>query len=185
MPTKKDKHVSPAGRKPIINQQVIEALVNYLMTGATQKDACILVGISEDTFYKWVRISEGLVSDGTHADLPKPPRKRKDETDTALAIRQHEYDEQIRLLSEFSGRIKTALASVRMAMVNTIFEAANPQYDKDGVLIRIGDWKAAATYLERRDPQEWARRSAGVNSDGSHSHVVKIMVINEDETPNG
>lgn len=186
MPTQKDPtQGSPAGRKPIINTQIVDRVINYLMSGATQKDACILAGISEDTFYRWMKISDGLVAHNTHAELPKPPRKRNTESDVLFQIRKHEYDEQVKLLREFSGRVKTALATVRMAMVNTIFEAANPQYDTDGNLIRIGDWKAAATYLERRDPQEWARRSAGVHDDGSHSHVVKIIVVNEDGTENG
>jgi hypothetical protein len=83
-------------------------------------------------------------------------------------------------LTEFSERIKVALASVRVALANTIFDAANPQYSSDGKLIRLGDWKAAATYLERRDPEDWAKRSGGMNPDGSHSHKVIIEVVNED-----
>jgi len=177
MPAPNKNHV---GRKPIINDGLVKNIENLLMNGNSQRTACGMAGISETTFYHWMRISEALEVGEEHADMPKPPRRRKSETDTIFSHRQKEYDHQITLLTQFSQRIKRANLTLETGLVNTIVDAALPKYDETGKLIKEGNWTAAMTLLERRNPQDWSRRTMGNNADGSQSHKVTIEIVNED-----
>lgn len=159
---------SPSGRKPIINSELVTELENYLMSGVSQKDACIMVGISPDTFYTWIQISDALMAEEEHPNMPKPPQRFEGEGKRAFKVREAQYEAQITLLAEFSDTIKRARAYARTAAATTLHDAA------------MTDWKAAATFLERSDPENWAKRSGGMNPDGSHSHKIILEIVNED-----
>jgi len=61
-----------AGRKLTLNTELIDSIANWLKLGYYQEDAAIMAGISESTFYKWIKRANELdISD----DEPK------DETD--------------------------------------------------------------------------------------------------------
>lgn len=44
------------GRKSKINEELINKIAEYVEKGSFVKDACILVGIDEDTYYRWKQI---------------------------------------------------------------------------------------------------------------------------------
>ena len=44
----------PAGRKSDLTPQMQEEICGYIEGGATNRDAALLAGISESTFYKWL-----------------------------------------------------------------------------------------------------------------------------------
>ena len=61
-----------AGRKLLLDTALIDSIANWLKLGYYQEDAAIMAGISESTFYKWMKKANELdISD----DEPK------DETD--------------------------------------------------------------------------------------------------------
>jgi len=44
-----------AGRKLTLNTEVIDSIANWLKLGYYQEDAAIMAGISERTFYSWMK----------------------------------------------------------------------------------------------------------------------------------
>jgi hypothetical protein len=172
------------GRKLIINEKLVNHLSNLLMSGNSQRTACGMAGISEATFYLWMKISEALAMGEEHPETPKPPRRRKGDTEAVFTLRQKEYEYQMDLLLHFSETIKKANLTLETGLVNTIVEAALPKYDDTGKLIKEGNWTAAMTLLERRNPQDWSRRTMGNNADGSQSHRVILEIVNEDASEN-
>lgn len=179
MSTKKQESTgSPAGRKPIISVDMVTKLEDALLNGMSQRGACDLVGINTDTFHTWIRISEGLNADGTHPDMPKPPRRRKGESDNLFTVRQQEYAVQVALLTEFSARMKKARASVELTMTSAIMDAVQPKEDKDGNIKPI-DWRAALAYLERMFWQDFGKRTLGNDPSGDININIRIK-NNED-----
>lgn len=178
MPTERK---SPAGRSPIINDELVKRIESALMNGMSQEGVCNLVGISSDTYYKWLRISEGLQADGEHAEMPKKPRRLKGDSDKTYEARLREYDHQIDLLSGFSGRVKNALASVELLMLNAIIEAANPSPPAKGEDPKPPNWTAAAWYLERVLWRTYGRRTIGNDDDGNINVNIRVTKTRKDD----
>lgn len=175
MPTKEKRN----GRNLIINEAMVKRFEDLLMSGNSQRTACVMVGINESTFYQWLQISEALAIGEEHPETPKKPKRRKNDTDGTYKAKLLEYEHQIALLTNFSERIKKANHTFETGLVSTVVDAAFPKYDDKGNIIREGNWTAAMTLLERRNPQDWARRTMGNTPDGGHTHKVVIEVVNE------
>ncbi len=101
-------------RKTKLTPELQRDILQVLEAGATIKDACHFVGISEVTYFNWINRGEEAKS-GIYFEFLKSAQK-------AIA----------------SGSVD-AVAIIRMA--------AKEQ------------WQAAAWFLERKNPQEWARRT--------------------------
>lgn len=177
MPTEKNKDApnSKSGRKPIITDALVVQIDNALMNGMSQKGVCDLAGISQSTYYQWIRVSDGLIKDGEHPEMPKPPRRRKGDTDEVFHLAQLEYAHQIKLLTQFSQTVKKALASVELSAVRAITEAFNPSDPK-----KESDWRASAWYLERVHWKEYGKRTIGTEDDGSINLNITVNKVKKD-----
>ena len=49
-----------AGRKLLLDTALIDSIANWLKLGYYQEDAAIMAGISESTFYKWMKKANEL-----------------------------------------------------------------------------------------------------------------------------
>jgi hypothetical protein len=107
------------------SEELTNQICEHISKGATNKDAAIMSGIAESTFYKWM----------------------EDNT-------------------EFSESIKKAASKRTTAILQTILKAA----------VDHKTWQAGAWYLERTDPEQFARKERGLEVKGDG----KIEVIFHD-----
>lgn len=56
-------------RKLKLNDEVIKDLCNYISNGLTNKDACAICGIPEETFYSWLRDAENGTGNKSHLQI--------------------------------------------------------------------------------------------------------------------
>jgi len=91
-----------AGRKTKYTPQVIDKLVTALSVGMTDQDACVVAGITTETFYSWRR-NKADFSDRT-------TRAREEGWQAALAVIKHSAikDRDWRAAGEFLDRTKSA-----------------------------------------------------------------------------
>lgn len=124
----------PAGRKLILDKLLIDRIEPVLMTGASIKDACEYVGISQSAFFLWLQIAE-LIEKEEFSD-PSVPTDKKTHP----------------LYLELLERVKKARAQARVEALAVIRVAATRS------------WQAAAWFLERSNPEEWGRRVIDTNN---------------------
>lgn len=128
------------GRKSKYSKELIERICSYIESGADNEDAFVQAGISKTTAYKWL-----------------------DETDKDNPLTQEQ-------IQDFRERMDTATARRNTVLSHRIIQASEPTYlrdmdnnlvtDKDGrpIVFKSGDWRAAAWYLERTQPERYAHR---------------------------
>lgn len=104
------------GRKAKFSKALVEEICKHIADGLNSKDAVLLSGIREETYYRWLN---------------------RDDKDNNLT------DEEYSLLSE---SVKKAEAERKKFFVGRIKAASYEQ------------WQAAAWYLERRHPEEFAKK---------------------------
>lgn len=131
---------TPTRHKPRISQAICDALASLVAKGNYNVTACQLIGITESTFYDWLKRGQQDIDSDTNT-----------------------------LYSYLFEAIKKAEAASEDEMVQRVRAAALPgvkgkktKISPDGTTVEIsessGDWLAAATYLERRHPDRWGRR---------------------------
>ena len=104
------------GRHTKLTLELQEIILKHIEAGNYAKDACHAVGISEKTYYEWLKRGE-------------------------------ESQRSTNRFGKFSKSIKEAHAKAIIRNVTVVNKAA-----KDG------DWKAAMTWLERTNPQDWGKK---------------------------
>lgn len=113
----------------LLTDELQDELCKYLQSGATIADACAMVGLAESTYYRWCQWGE---AHDKGEKLPDTP---------------HKIVDRERCL-EFLEAVKKARSRARVANVAIILKAA-----------KNNNWQAAAWFLERSNPKEWARRT--------------------------
>lgn len=128
------------GSKTKYSKDIINKICSLIESGADNKDAFIQAGISETTGYKWL-----------------------DESNEENPLTKEEC-------REFRERMEGAKAKRTTVLTNRIIRASEPIYlrdennrivtDEDGkpIVYKGGDWRAAAWYLERTEPERFARK---------------------------
>lgn len=117
----------------IYSPEIVQEICSKIELGTMNKDAAMIVGISEETFYAWQRPFE---SDGV---TPNP-----------------EYH------PEFSVLVKKAQALRKQNLIGTILNAS------------LKNWQAAAWYLERVHPDEFA-----LKQQVQHSGAVAVLTYEQ------
>lgn len=152
----------PKNSTPKLTKELIAELEDILASGVYVETAAAKVGISKDTFYRWLR-------DAKKPKSSKLLRKLSDAVSYASAMA--DYND----LSVIDLHAHGASAVYEHEVVKD--KDGTVCRDKDGLPImqiardRTGnpivrfaeiksDWKAAAWKLERRSPNRWRRRSA-------------------------
>lgn len=155
------------GRPPaLLRTDVHDALLQHLANGVPTRHAAAAVGIGKSTFYRWWNRGEAAAE--LHAEgHPVPPREQPfwDFWDAATRARA-------------KGQAKAALLIMRAAQGGYVLRERSRTYrDRDGKQVtevdRVFapvDWRAAAWWLERVDPEHWSRpRQLRVESGGPAS----------------
>ena len=137
----------PLRLTPALTKNIEQLIRN----GCVISDVCKAVGIGTSSYYEWLNAGKAIhEGDKENPYLPSKPRRRKNETDEALEKRREQHEEKRQLLLTFYIRISAAEAMSMTDMVAMVRSAAIS-----------GDWKAAAWFLERRDPDNWSLRHMG------------------------
>jgi hypothetical protein len=129
-----------AGSK-LENAEVIQELINLIKVGNYLGTACAAVGVSEVTYYKWMKIGadvEEFISG--HKD-EEELKERMEEGEVVLYFSVH----QVRCWN-FRREVQKATA-MGEAYAVAMVRSQMPQ-----------QWTAAMTFLERRFPHRWKRR---------------------------
>lgn len=121
------------GRPSKLNPDTLDLICGVIGPGVRRKDAALSIGVSEQTYYSWLRRGN-------------TEQARMD----ALGLTEPHPDEAIYV--EFLDRTTTAWAEAKATAILTVRQAMN------GTLPKGADWRAAAWWLERTYPTEYGLR---------------------------
>lgn len=119
------------GRSTRLNDDVEKRVIDGLQAGAHLSDVAKYAGVGERTLFRWLE------------------RGKKYKEANEGGVEPEEADAKY---FKFSERVNETIGAVRLRMTGRILQAA------DGGEGREPDWKAAAWYLERSNPENWGRR---------------------------
>ena len=135
------------------SKDLVDKIIKYIESGATNEDAAAMAGICESTFYRWL----------------------SDDEDNPLNEEEK---------SEFSESMHRAEARRRTVLANRIIKATEDGYlkdvdgkivkDKNGqaIVVKRGEWRAAAFYLERTAPETYAKKSEIKHSGDLRGRII-------------
>lgn len=146
-----------AGRPHRCTDEMIEKLTQYMTVGNYMDTAAAACGISTSTVSKWLRDAMPLITE--HGD-------NEDEWDAVALQSLTDYERQI---MKFSVAMNKAAAQAEAYAVTTI-RAQMPQH-----------WQAAMTFLERRYPHKWRRRSTVDVSTGEDGGLDEQAMLEDPE----
>jgi transposase-like protein len=175
----------PTKLTPDVQQKIIERL----QAGSTIKATCDSVGIAESSFYLWVAIGEAHAKGETHANMPRKITERDTYSEFSEAVTRAQADGLIQAAVRFRQGMNPY---DQEAVTTEVFEETrldkngNPYTYRKSVVKKTithmpGDWRAAAEYLARRDPENWARQApqkmehTGANG-GAIKHEATIIL---------
>jgi hypothetical protein len=139
----------PKGSPDLLNEELMAAIIDALKSGTVIEDAAAYVGVSERTVYRWLARGRDEIS----------RREAFPETDNPA-----EEDRYV----NFCQEVEKARAAARLRAVGVIQRAAAE-----------GTWQAAAWYLERSAPKQWARQTKHEVT-GNEGGPVRIDVSTDD-----
>lgn len=143
-----------------LNPQLQKQIVKRLSAGVTVADMCASVGISESTFYAWVKRGE---EEGNEFSEFSEAVSRAHNAAKVKAI------ETLRAaMSPYSQTqtVKKTFIETRLTRGGIPYEYKRVEESKS-VMRYPGDWKAGMEYLKRRFPDEWSERHELTGKDGS------------------
>ena len=151
----------PAGRPCLLTDELQAKICAYIAAGNYLATACAAVGISDETFRKWLEkgkteLDAGETSGRFSAFIG--------------AVKRAEADREAIIVGRL---VDAAMPGVKKRVTKPLIHNGLPVFDKAGNIIETtettetgGEWLAAATFLERRHPDRWAR-PAPINQQGS------------------
>lgn len=129
-----------------------EHIIELLSKGATDKDVCAAVGISESAFYRWLQDGREAKSATKVEFLEAVTRARAATRLVAVgSIRAG------MLPSEIVSETKETITETRLTKDGKPYEYSKT-IQKKTTQKQPGDWRAGIEYLKRRDPEHWTDR---------------------------
>lgn len=160
-----------AGRKSKYTPELVKQITDVLAGGATIRDACAHVGITENTFFTWVNTKSEFSKSVTYA-------QQQARLAAVLAIKQ-----AVRGVQQTSNTTETFTET--RTRLNKAGEVVPYDYKRTAVKQTVTnlapDWRAAIEYLKRRDPEHWSERQQIEMTLKGHVEIL-AKVIQEAES---
>lgn len=145
---------SKVGRKSKLTPELQQEIVDNLTLGCTVRDVCELAGISQETYFQWVKkpeFSEAITQAQAKARRAAVVAVRVNLADTRNKVTETVTFEETRL----------RWRKTKDSAGNVIGEEQQPYtYRKTTVMNRETlippDWRAGIEYLKRRDNRNWS-----------------------------
>jgi predicted DNA-binding transcriptional regulator AlpA len=146
---------SSAGRKSKLSEGLQNDLVALIEKGATDIDACEVVGISTSSFYRWMNDGQDGENENKLrfylAITAARARARMDAVNTLMESLE------TREVRKFSTK---TLTETRIDREGNPYEYTRTEEQVD-IMEQPPDWRAAVDYLKRRDKEHWSERIEG------------------------
>lgn len=132
------------GRPTSLTSEVAEKIVTAIRSGAYAEIAATYAGVSRSTYFLWMARGRHDAEERDAGDFPAIDKSHTHEwsIETGVCWCGHTR------YSDFMDRIKEAEATSEIHAIGKVRSAFDT------------DWKAAMTYLERRYPSRWRRRTS-------------------------
>lgn len=140
--------MSKRGRKTLYDEKMAEEIRKLLADGCIIADVCAKVGISQDTYFHWVKI---------HPEFSEIVTRAKAEANLgavqSLRTAMHPHDVTAKTVKMFKEtrlrkvKTKDGVSEVPYEYVKT---------EQSQTVTNEFDWRAAMEFLKRRDPDNWA-----------------------------
>jgi len=142
--------------------------------GMYQADAAALIGVVPSTVYRWYQRGQQALEDAAAQAAALPEDERPDDTADLVPAKERPF-------ADFWRRASAAEAKAIQANLLIIQTAAHSRDD-------IGDWRAAAWFLEHRRPDSWGERRAKhehAGTKGGAPITVSIVQFGEEDLGGG
>lgn len=155
-------------RRISLTDEVEDRILQQVKAGVPNKTAALVAGVSEETFYRWIRIGESS----------EPPPKTSDTLfERCQQFRQRLREAQATAHALFVSRLAKASVGGDWLEEERIVTKA------DGSVERVVTRKqlppnanATMFMLERRFPDEWGRRAITAGDDEEAPMIGKLVV---------
>lgn len=143
------------------NEKIRDEICEYIVAGNNRKDSCLLCGITEETFYNWMR---PLVKEKkTGRDI----KNTQYHPDLVEALNKAEA----KLKARNIAIIQRAASGVKVKTKTTKPDGSIVEEEK---YLKDPQWTAAAWYLERKYKDEYAAKSPFGGTDDKEVETVII-----------
>jgi hypothetical protein len=136
---------SQPGRKGKLTRRLLENVKNAVLAGSFDEVVCDLVGVSRNTWYKWMRLGHEIAQD--FENLAEDWEFDEEESsERKLAMQQLNRDISDLIYYDFYRTVteSRAVAEIRLSTIVANASAKNPAL--------------ALEYQKTRNPQRWARQ---------------------------
>jgi len=153
------------GRKLKLNESIIKIIYEAIRKGLQKKQACMLAGISEETFYRWIKKAESLLDN-----------EKLDKKEALLCLL---YESIKKAESELEQRaleviIKTAEGTQAPRVY--IKEVDGIEVEKK-IITYQPNWQAAMTLLERRFPNRYSRTTKDHKDESRPPSTLELALL--------
>ena len=143
------------GKRPECTPQMRKAICDNIICGLTNHDSAVLAGVSEGSFYAWLKRGEVETARLAMHPHSRPRKYEARYVEFLKAVEKAKSQRKSLLLSRIQ---KAAKGGEQFTETKRTFKAGELTEEVITVKQMLPEWTAAAWLLERIHPQEFARR---------------------------
>ena len=174
-------------RPSLFTEETRKVLLTALSSGSLVKNVCAMAGISETTLHEWRQIGEAHLAGEKHPRMPRKVADREAFAELSEALKKARATAQFRSVTKVqtagqdkwihiqTGQVRTSnpppitfFHTPSGKILHDSTEAMSfdgdpdnwqKQWSGEAWQVERGDWRALAWFLERSNPDAWARRT--------------------------